>query len=89
MYAAKDRISFKHLNGSAIKIAPMIFISVFFSTTEDNEHLLSKFETLMMRMLLQHIPGLQHLSPALNHDIPHKYSRYMALKSHAVCYPNN
>ena len=87
VYAVKDRISYNHLSGNATMIAPSdMDFSIFFPTAEDNEQLLSNFEILVMRMLVKHIPGLQHLSPALSHHIPHKYSRNMALKSHVVCF---
>lgn len=61
-----------------------IDFSKFLPATEDNEALVSNFETLMMRMLVTHIPGLQHISIALNNHIQHKYSTNMALKSHVV-----
>ena len=88
LYAVKDRINFKHLSGSATMISHSdIDLSLFSPSAEDNEHLVTNFETLMMRMFVQHIPGIQHLLPALNHHIPHKYSLNMALKSHVVRYP--
>ena len=58
---------------------------VFFPTVEDNIHLVSKFETLVTKMFVQHIPGLQSLSAMANHHIEHQYSKNMALKSEVVC----
>ena len=85
-YAVKDRISFKHLSADATMIFPQdIDFNVFYPSVEDNFQLVSNFETLVTRMFVQHIPGLQSLSAMANHHIEHQYSKNMALKSEVVC----
>ncbi|KAL5475126.1 hypothetical protein EMCRGX_G027185 [Ephydatia muelleri] len=84
-YAVKDRISFKHLSADATMIFPQdIDFNVFYPSVEDNFQLVSNFETLVTRMFVQHIPGLQSLSAMANHHIEHQYSKNMALKSEVV-----
>eukprot|EP00731_Ephydatia_muelleri_P004086 Em0002g262a len=84
-YAVKDRISFKHLSADATIIFPQdIDFNVFYPSVEDNFQLVSNFETLVTRMFVQHIPGLQSLSAMANHHIEHQYSKNMALKSEVV-----
>ncbi|KAL5515765.1 hypothetical protein EMCRGX_G000981 [Ephydatia muelleri] len=79
-YAVKDRISFKHLSADATMIFPQdIDFNVFYPSVEDNFQLVSNFETLVTRMFVQHIPGLQSLSAMANHHIEHQYSKNMAL----------
>ena len=85
-YAVKDRISFKHLSTDANMIVQKdIDFKMFYPSEADKIQLVSNFETLVTRMLVQHVPGLQCLSADVNHYIERQYSKNMALKSEVVC----
>ena len=85
-YALQDRISFQHLDTISTMVVPEdLNFSVFLPSEEDNIKLQSNLEILVTRMLIKHVPGLQHLSSRIHHHIEHQYSRNMALKSTVVC----
>ncbi|KAL5505997.1 hypothetical protein EMCRGX_G007554 [Ephydatia muelleri] len=84
-YAVKDRICFSHLSTDPIEIVQdSINFEMFYPTVGDNTQLVSNLETLVARMFVQHIPGLQSLSAEATHHIKHLYSKQMALKSEVV-----
>ena len=86
-YAVKDRINFQHLSANATLVFKEdIDFKVFFPGTDDNAELVSNFETLVTRILVLHVPGLQHLSGEVTHHIEHMYSKNMATKSIVVGY---
>eukprot|EP00731_Ephydatia_muelleri_P020858 Em0013g585a len=84
-YAVKDRICFSHLSTDPIEIVQdSINFEMFYPTVGDNTQLVSNLETLVARMFVQRIPGLQSLSAEATHHIKHLYSKQMALKSEVV-----
>ena len=85
-YAVKDRICFSHLSTDPIEIVQdSINFEMFYPTVGDNTQLVSNLETLVARMFVQRIPGLQSLSAEATPHIKHQYSKQMALKSEVVC----
>ncbi|KAL5505216.1 hypothetical protein EMCRGX_G006617 [Ephydatia muelleri] len=58
-----------------------INFEMFYPTVGDNTQLVSNLETLVARMFVQRIPGLQSLSAEATPHIKHQYSKQMALKS--------
>eukprot|EP00731_Ephydatia_muelleri_P006704 Em0003g952a len=81
-YAVKDRICFSHLSTDPIEIVQdSINFEMFYPTVGDNTELVSNLETLVARMFVQRIPGLQSLSAEATPHIKHLYSKQMALKS--------
>eukprot|EP00731_Ephydatia_muelleri_P018431 Em0011g471a len=81
-YAVKDRICFSHLSTDPIEIIQdSINFEMFYPTVGDNTQLVSNLETLVARMFVQRIPGLQSLSAEATPHIKHLYSKQMALKS--------
>ncbi|KAL5506330.1 hypothetical protein EMCRGX_G007948 [Ephydatia muelleri] len=84
-YAVKDRICFSHLSTDPIEIVQdSINFEMFYPTVGDNTQLVSNLETLVARMFVQRIPGLQSLSAEATPHIKHLYSKQMALKSEVV-----
>ncbi|KAL5509146.1 hypothetical protein EMCRGX_G004456 [Ephydatia muelleri] len=84
-YAVKDRICFSHLSTDPIEIVQdSINFEMFYPTVGDNTELVSNLETLVARMFVQRIPGLQSLSAEATPHIKHLYSKQMALKSEVV-----
>ena len=87
MYAVRDRIDFHDLEGTAQLIDPgAVDFSKFFPTAEDGSVLLANFQVLMMRILAQHIPGVQDLSVDVKDHIDHQYSKEMCRKSEVVSF---
>ena len=83
----QDRICFSHLSTDPIEIVQdSINFEMFYPTVGDNTQLVSNLETLVARMFVQRIPGLQSLSAEATHHIEHLYSKQMALKSEVVCF---
>ncbi|KAL5497630.1 hypothetical protein EMCRGX_G014138 [Ephydatia muelleri] len=58
-----------------------IDFGVFCPNLDDEAKLVLNFETLVTRMLVEHIPSIQHLFPHVTHHIQHKHSRNMSQKS--------
>eukprot|EP00731_Ephydatia_muelleri_P002182 Em0001g2182a len=84
-YAVKDRICFSHLSTDPIEIVQdSINFEMFYPIVGDNTQLVSNLETLVARMFVQRIPGLQSLSAEATPHIKHLYSKQMALKSEVV-----
>eukprot|EP00731_Ephydatia_muelleri_P025385 Em0017g468a len=84
-YAVKDRIWFSHLSTDPIEIVQdSINFEMFYPTVGDNTQLVSNLETLVARMFVQRVPGLQSLSAEATPHIKHLYSKQMALKSEVV-----
>eukprot|EP00731_Ephydatia_muelleri_P002391 Em0001g2391a len=84
-YVVKDRICFSHLSTDPIEIVQdSINFEMFYPTVGDNTQLVSNLETLVARMFVQRIPGLQSLSAEATPHIKHLYSKQMALKSEVV-----
>lgn len=87
VYAVKDRVDFKHLSANATLVFKEdIDFSVFYPGADDNAQLTSNFQTLVTRMLILHVPSLQHLLGEVEHHIEHEYSKKMAEKSIVVCF---
>eukprot|EP00731_Ephydatia_muelleri_P005134 Em0002g1310a len=85
VYAVRDRIDFHDLEGTAQLIDPgAVDFSKFFPTAGDGSVLLANFQVLMMRILAQHIPGVQDLSVDVKDHIDHQYSKEMCRKSEVV-----
>ena len=85
VFAVKDRINFSHLSSNAEMVCfDNIDFGVFCPNLDDEAKLVLNFETLVTRMLVEHIPGIQHLFPHVTHHIQHKYSRNMSQKSTVV-----
>ncbi|KAL5479623.1 hypothetical protein EMCRGX_G023170 [Ephydatia muelleri] len=84
-YAVKDRIWFSHLSTDPIEIVQdSINFEMFYPTVGDNTQLVSNLETLVARMFVQRVPGLQSLSAEATPHIKHLYSKQMALKSEVI-----
>eukprot|EP00731_Ephydatia_muelleri_P004394 Em0002g570a len=78
-------ICFSHLSTDPIEIVQdSINFEMFYPTVGDNTQLVSNLETLVARMFVQRIPGLQSLSAEATPHIKHLYSKQMALKSEVV-----
>ena len=85
VYAVKDRIDFSHLSSNATIIFPEdITYDPFYPSSEDDNGLIHNFETLVTRILVQYVPGLQLISSKVNCHIEHKYSKQMSQKSKVV-----
>ena len=85
VYAVKDRIDFSHLSSNATIIFPDdITYDPFYPSSEDDNGLIHNFETLVTRILVQYVPGLQLISSKVNCHIEHKYSKQMSQKSKVV-----
>ena len=85
-YAVKDRINFKHLSTDATMIVREdINFKMLYPSEADKIQLVSNFETLVTRLIIERVPGLQCLSADVCHHIEHQYSKNMALKSEVVC----
>ena len=85
VFAVKGRINFSHLSSNAEMVCfDNIDFGVFCPNLDDEAKLVLNFETLVTRMLVEHIPGIQHLFPHVTHHIQHKHSRNMSQKSTVV-----
>ncbi|KAL5475266.1 hypothetical protein EMCRGX_G027343 [Ephydatia muelleri] len=56
----------------------------FSHLSKDDNGLIHNFETLVTRILVQHVPGLQLISSKVNCHIEHKYSKQMSQKSKVI-----
>ena len=66
-------------------ISKEIDVNIFLASPEDRQTLEANFCTLMMRILVKHIPGISHLSSMVLQHIHHPYSVAMSKKSEVVC----
>ena len=82
VYAVKVRIDFSHLSSNATIIFPEDI--TYDPLSEDDNGLIHNFETLVTRILVQYVPGLQLISSKVNCHIEHKYSKQMSQKSKVV-----
>eukprot|EP00731_Ephydatia_muelleri_P035780 Em0160g1a len=81
-FAVKDRINFSDITNNAELVYPDdIDYSVFYPNDDDDAQLVSNFQTLVTRIFVEHIPHLQHLFGKVTHNIQHKYSKNMSIKS--------
>eukprot|EP00731_Ephydatia_muelleri_P006750 Em0003g998a len=84
-FAVKDRINFSDITNNAELVFPDdIDYSVFYPNDDDDAQLVSNFQTLVTRIFVEHIPHLQHLFGKVTHNIQHKYSKNMSIKSTVV-----
>eukprot|EP00731_Ephydatia_muelleri_P025442 Em0017g525a len=84
-FAVKDRINFSDITNNAELVFPDdIDYSVFYPNDDDDAQLVSNFQTLVTRIFVEHIPHLQHLFGNVTHNIQHKYSKNMSIKSTVV-----
>ena len=85
-FAVKDRINFSDITNNAELVFPDdIDYSVFYPNDDDDAQLVSNFQTLVTRIFVEHIPHLQHMFGKVTHNIQHKYSKNMSIKSTVVC----
>ncbi|KAL5479300.1 hypothetical protein EMCRGX_G022803 [Ephydatia muelleri] len=84
-FAVKDRINFSDITNNAELVFPDdIDYSVFYPNDDDDAQLVSNFQTLVTRIFVEYIPHLQHLLGKVTHNIQHKYSKNMSIKSTVV-----
>eukprot|EP00731_Ephydatia_muelleri_P025731 Em0017g814a len=84
-FAVKDRINFSDITNNAELVFPDdIDYSVFYPNDDDDAQLVSNFQTLVTRIFVEYIPHLQHLFGKVTHNIQHKYSKNMSIKSTVV-----
>ena len=85
VYAVRDRINFHDLDVTAQLIDPgAVDFTKFYPTAEDGAALLANFKVLIVRILAQHVPGVQDLTANVQDHIDHKYSKQMCEKSEVV-----
>eukprot|EP00731_Ephydatia_muelleri_P034686 Em0072g4a len=84
-YAVKDRVDVSDLSPEVpLVTSKEIDVNLFLPSPEDCQSLEANFCTLMMRILVKHIPGISHLSSVVLQHIPHPYSVAMSKKSEVV-----
>ena len=85
-YAVRDRVDVSDLSTEVPLVTSKdMDLNIFLPSPEDCQTLETNFCTLMMRILVKHIPGISHLSSMVLQHIPHPYSVAMSKKSEVVC----
>ena len=84
--ALRDRIPFGHLSSAASLISPdNINLDVLLPSQEDYKVLVSNFCTLVARILLQQLPGVQYQTSQVKWHTEHQYSHQISHRSEVVC----
>lgn len=85
-YAVRDRGDVSDLSTEVpLVTSKEMDVNILLPSPDDCQTLETNFCTLMMRILVKHIPGISHLSSMVLQHIPHPYSVAMSKKSEVVC----
>ena len=83
-YAAKNRVSCRHLTDEVTKKASEIPLTDILPSQADFESLKERMEVIVQRILVKNLKCFEEVAEAVEQHIPHQYSAESAQKTECV-----